>query len=157
MMNEHPDRLDLILDAAIRDYSNAEPPAGFERRMLRQIQATRPRRSGRKFGWQLALAAIGLIVWIALPVRRVSPPALALLPPPVPRPVQFPAPAPAPRRTRSRQSPRREDPEPFPVTPEERVLQRFVQEQPAQALAVLSQPAGIKELTIEPLEIKELQ
>ena len=30
MTDEHPDRLDLILNAAIRDYSNAEPRAGLE-------------------------------------------------------------------------------------------------------------------------------
>jgi hypothetical protein len=157
MPNEHPDRLDLILDAAIRDYSNAEPRAGLERRILRHVQTTPGRGSGWSFAWALAVAATALFVLIALPARHASPPALALLPPPVPQAVPLALPTPAPRqRTSGHRSLRRKDPEPPPLTAEERTLLRLVQERPT-ALVFPSQSTELEALTIEPLEIEALQ
>jgi hypothetical protein len=112
----------------------------------------------------MVVASIAVIVLIALPARRISLPRLALLPPPVPqaaRPV-IPAPLP-PRRTSGRRSLRRgQEPQPLPLTAEERALLRLVQEQPGLAEAVLAQPgldqpAELEALTIEPLKIEELQ
>lgn len=156
-MNEQPDRLDRILNAAIRDYSNPEPRAGFERRILRRVQATPHRRFGSRFAWALLVPAVAAIVLIAFPARRVSPPVLALLPPPVPQAAASPPiPNPPPRTSGHRSRPRPENPEPPPMTAEERVLLRFVREQPEKARAILSQPAELEALTIEPLEIEEM-
>ena len=159
MMNRHPDRLDLILDAAIRDYSNGEPRPGLELRILRHVQ-TRPRsRSGWRVAWALVVAAIALMVLIAPPSRRVSPPPLALLPPPVlqaAHPV-IPAPPPGKRTSSHRSLPRSREAEPLPLTPDEQALLRLVRELPDQAVKVLSQPAELEALTIEPLKIEELQ
>jgi hypothetical protein len=158
MKNEQPDKLDLILNAAIRDYSNAEPRAGFEQRILRHAQ-TRPHpRSEWRFAWASLAAAIALIVLIALPARRVSPHVLPLLPPPVPQAAQPAVPEPRRQRTSGFRTLRRsKDPEPLLLTAEERTLLRFVEKQPEQAVAVLSQPSELEALTIEPLEIEELQ
>jgi hypothetical protein len=158
MTNEQPDRLDLILNAAMREYSNAEPRAGIEQRILRHVQ-TRPHRRPRwTFAWAMVVAAIAVILLIALPARRISLPRLALLAPPVPqaaRPV-IPASLP-PRRTSGRRSLRRsQEPKPLPLTAEEQALLRFVQEQPGLAEAVLARPTELEALTIEPLKIEEL-
>ncbi len=159
MMDEHPDRLDLIVNAAIRDYSNAEPRAGLELRILRHVQTRPHRRFAWRLAWAFVAAAIALIVLIALPARRVLPPPLALLPPPVPRAAQPGILTPPPRqRTSDHRSFRRsQEREPLPLTAEERALLRLVQEHPEQAVAVLSQPAEFEALTIEPLEIEKLQ
>jgi hypothetical protein len=162
MTNEHPERLDLILNAAIRDYSNPEPRAGLEQRIVRHVQTTPRRRPPWRFAWALVVAAIVVAaVLIALSARLVSPPVLALLPPPVPQAAAASSPIPAspPKpRTSGHRSPRRgKDPGPLPLTAEERALLRLVQEQPEKALAVLSQPAELEALTIEPLEIEKLQ
>jgi len=55
------DKFDLILDAALRDYSNREPSAGFERRILLHNQAI-PRRLNWKFGWALAAITLAVVV-----------------------------------------------------------------------------------------------
>jgi hypothetical protein len=160
MTNEHSERLDLILNAAIRDYSNPEPRAGLEQRILRHVQTTPYRHSPWRFAWALVVAAIVVVVLIAIPARRVSPPVLALLPPPVPQAAAnspSSASSPPPRTSGHPSSRRSKDPDPLPLTAEERALLRLIQEQPEQALAVLSQPAELEALTIEPLEIEELQ
>ncbi len=174
MTDEHPDRLDLILNAAIRDYSNAEPRAGLEARILRQVQTRPNRRFAWGSGWALVMTAIALIVLIAMPARRVAPPRVAVLPPPVPQAAQAVIPAPLiperlipesllpephPRqRTSGHRSVRRsKEPEPLPLTAGERALLRLVQEQPEEAVAVLSQPVQLEALTIKPLQIEELQ
>jgi hypothetical protein len=150
MTNEPPDRFDLILNAAIRDYSNAEPRPGLERRILRHVQTRSHRLPRWRFSWALVVAAIAVIVLIALPTRRISLPRLARLPPPVPlaaRPV-IPALL-SPRRTAGRRSLRRsQETQPLPLTAEERALLRLVQEQPGLAEAALSQPAELEALTI---------
>jgi hypothetical protein len=103
-------------------------------------------------------AAIALMVLIALPARRVSPPVLALLPPPVSQAAQPAIPEPPRQRTSGHRTLRRgKDTEPLPLTAEERALLRFVERHPEQAVAVLSRPAELEALTIEPLEIEELQ
>jgi hypothetical protein len=166
MKDEQPDRLDLILNAAIRDYSNAEPRAGLELRILRHVQARPHKRFPWRRAWALVIAAIALIVLIALPARRAPLPPLALLPPPVPRAAQpviptplIPEPSAQPRTSDHRSFRRSQEPGPLPLTAEERALLRLVQEHPEQAVAVLSQPAigEFEALTIEPLKIEKLQ
>jgi hypothetical protein len=162
-MTNEPDRLDLILNAAMRDYSNAEPRAGFEQRILqhvhpRHVQTMPHWCSEGSLAWALVVAAIVLIPLIVLPTRSLSPPVLALLPPPVPQVAHLPIPGPLRRRNSDHRSVRgSKSPEPLPLTAEERALLRLVQEQPEQAWTVLSQPAELQALTIEPLEIEELQ
>src|ERR1700689_817076 len=100
MNNERREGLDSILDAALRDYSNRGPRAGFEQRILGRIQSTPPmRRSWARIGWVLAAvsgAAIVLAVITAghdrpkaqpLPqiARIVRPPVHPLPPAPVRR------------------------------------------------------------------------
>ena len=158
MTNEYPDRLDSILNEALRDYSNVEPRVGLEQRILRRVQTAPPRRSRWRFAWALVPVAIALIVWIAVPTREVSRAVIPLSPPPVPSVAQAVIPGlPRPRTTGHRLRGRDKLPEPLPMSPEERALLRFVQKQPEQAWAALFQPAEIQALEIEPLEIEELQ
>jgi hypothetical protein len=157
MRNEYSNRLDRILNAALRDYSNAEPRAGLELRILRHVQTRPQKRSEWRLAWALVVAAIGLIVFIALPVRRLPPSRPALLPP-APQATDLPGP-PSLQISGRPSRRRRKDAEPLPLTAEERALLRLVQDQPGQAEAILSQPAEIEieALTIEPLKIEELQ
>jgi hypothetical protein len=153
MTNESPDRLDLILDAAIRDYSNTTPRAGIDQQILRHVQTT-PRRPAFRLAWALVMAAIVLSATIALRIRDASPPVLALLPPPPPQVSDLPVPA---RNSMRQPLRRRKHPGPAPLTPEERALLRLVRQYPEQALAALSPPAGSGPLEIEPLKIEQLQ
>ncbi len=155
MTDENPDGLDLILNASLREYSNAEPRAGLELRVLRHVRA----RPHRRFAWALVVAAIAVIVLTVMPARRAEPPPLALSPPPVPQAVQPAIPAQASRERTSAHSPfrRSKEPEPVPLTAEERALLRLVQKEPEEAVAVLFEPAELEALTIEPLEIEGLQ
>jgi hypothetical protein len=151
------DKFDLILDAALRDYSNREPRAGFEQRILRHVQTASPvRRSYWKFGWAMAAIVVALIIpRLDLPKkapvheisRVVKQPAPSLPPQPVPTVT----------KTIKKHSEPDKFPEPEPLTAEERALLRFVQDRPDLARETLSQSARIEELTIEPLEIEQLQ
>ncbi|HWE51501.1 MAG TPA: hypothetical protein VG273_17035 [Bryobacteraceae bacterium] len=159
MTNDHGDELDSILDAALSEYSNAEPRAGLESRILRRVQSAPPERQWWPIaGLALIAAVAALIVFVRLPARDV-PAALALTPPAVPpvAEVVFPKKTPASRPAVHRAQEAHEFPMPVPLTPEERALLRFVEQQPEGAREALVQSAQIDPITIAPLEIEGLQ
>src|SRR5579884_2289713 len=61
----HNDKLDTLLDHALREYREAEPLAGMEARILQRIAAQVEPRS-RRWTWILATAAAAAVVVVAL-------------------------------------------------------------------------------------------
>lgn len=57
--------LDRILDQALSQYSDAEPLAGMEERILRRI-AAQPEPTSRRWAWILATAATAAVLVVAL-------------------------------------------------------------------------------------------
>jgi len=159
MTEERPDKLDLIVDAALRDYSNAEPRAGFEQRIFRHVQAApAARRSYWQFGWAMAAIVLALVILrLDLPKKQPVQEITRVIKQPVPTPPPLPVRTVA-KPVKRRSSPPKTDkfPEPVPLTAEERALLRFVQDRPDLARETLSLSAQIEDLTIEPLQIEQL-
>src|SRR6266567_5086405 len=71
------DRLDHWLDAALRQYTNAEPRPGLEQRLLATVSLAQ-RHSARRRTWTLAFAslllicAVGIGVWMSISLRDRS-------------------------------------------------------------------------------------
>jgi hypothetical protein len=151
MSRDQRDDLDLILDAALRDYSNVQPRAGLEQRVLRRMHAPAPR------PWWLVVpifAAATLLVVFG--TRRTDVATLSLHPPPmlpaplvaIARPVAHARPRGLPRLDRF--------PQPEPLTPGELAFVRFIQARPDQAREALVMSEQIEPLDIEPIKIAEL-
>ena len=153
------DKFDFMLDAALRDYSNAQPRAGFEQRVLRHVQTAPPvRRPYWKLGWAMAAIVLVLVILLfGLPEKQPAHEITRVAESPV-QAIPQPVPIVAKAVKESRSLPKLDKfPRPEPLTAEERALLRFVQTQPEQARAALSLSAQIEEITIEPLKIEELQ
>ena len=136
-----------------RDYSNAEPGAGFEQRILRHVHsAPMVRRL-----WPNLLPALVAIAIVIVFLHRDSPKTEPS--PQIIRTVETPPQAmPSQPVVKRRNLPARKPfAEPEPLTAEERALLRFVQDRPDLAREALSQSAHIEEITIEPLKIEEIQ
>lgn len=154
-MASEDSNLDSILDAALREYANREPRAGFEGRILRRVQSAPPARRL----WPKLLPALAVIP-LAIAILHRDPPRAQPLPPQISRTVEAPPPAmspPQPVVKRRKLRERKTFAEPEPLTAEERALLRFVQSYPEQAREALSLSAQIEKITIEPLKIEELQ
>ena len=155
MNGDAKDKLDRMLDAALAEYANVEPPTGMERRILARVRESGAGR--RMVWWRWVAAAIpALACVVALLVYRdspvIEPPRLALSVPPAPvlaRPVakraSRPRPAPLPRREVF--------PTPAPLSAEERALLVLVAQSAEKAVELLTpvEPKPIEPITIEPL------
>lgn len=69
------DALDLVLDAALREYAAAEPRAGLEQRVLAQLQCERVRLPNRSWWtWSVAGVVAALLAFtLALALRSNGP------------------------------------------------------------------------------------
>lgn len=155
--------IDRIIDDALASYSGAEPRAGLERRVTRNIEAAG---RGLRWAWSWVAAATAAAV-LAMAVVVIWPESAP------PRPTAFAmripraelrslAPvavtkAPAPRRVRT--APRRPDavpkqnmfPSPVPLSRDERVVLASVSKYPDSLPNLSSEPIQIKPITIAPL------
>ena len=144
------DELDRVLDAALHDYSNVEPRAGLEQRVLRRMQVP-ARRS-----WWLAMVLAAAILMVVIGTRHTEVATLSLHSPPQPS-----APMVAIAKTAATEKPRGlphldRFPQPEPLNPEELALVRFIQARPDQAREALVMSEQIEPLDIEPIKIAEL-
>ena len=160
MNGERRDGLDPMLDAALRDYSNPEPRAGFEQRMLGRIQSNPPVRLPLwPIAWWLVPVSVAAIVLYMITVGRHRPKVQPL--PPVAQVTSSPALPPVPmiatappRRTKP---PKRERlPAPETLTAGEKALLQFARSNPEQARELVADSGQMKELTIDPLKIEAL-
>jgi len=150
MSRDQCDELDPVLDAALRDYSNAEPRAGLEHRVLRAIHPPSPRL------WWLApiFAAAMLLAVIGTHHTEV---ATLSLHPPLPPSAPMVAIARPALAAKSRKLPHLDRfPRPEPLTPGEWALVRFLQTGSEQARQGLLTSGPIEPLDIEPIKIAEL-
>jgi hypothetical protein len=156
------DDLDKLIDGALSTYTNAEPIAGLEERVLERVRMARRTRARR--WWCAIAAAVSGAVLIGIlarkpqpaPVARIEPPPvqLSIAPPPPRVVVEVRRPARAPRRpTTPRALPKRElFPTPMPLTKEERMLVALAEAHPQELMA---RPVG--EIEIKPIQIAPLQ
>ena len=169
-MDNRRDELDRLIDGALASYTDAEPLAGLEARVVGRVRVARARRRWLAWGMGAAVAASVVIVVIVSRVQEHG----------IPKPIDMTriiAPAPpleavrepaiavkhawTPKRERRRSSlPKLEQ---FPAmaasTPEERALVALVQEDPEEAQEVLAAnngPIRIQTIQIPPL-LKETQ
>jgi hypothetical protein len=163
--NRH-DELDSLIDGALVSYSDAEPLAGMERRILNRIRATEAarRRMARWWRWAIAIPALASLVALAAVMRwgRVQPvpkteTARAEAAPPPARIEPLAAPAgriPPPRAQPRRLLPKQERfPTPSPLTPEERALIALAQTHPEALQFQTVERIEIPPIAIPPLRI----
>jgi hypothetical protein len=150
------DELDRLLDSALASYSDAEPLAGIEERVLRRVA----RSKRRPWLWWLAGAVPAAACLLVLLTNReaIAPPQLPVAPRAVetaqtrPEPAVVKAP-PKPRPVQRRPQVARQDQFPIamPLTAQERGLLELAAVAPE---ALLVKPAVAIE--IEPIQIKPL-
>lgn len=164
-MDDTRDELDRLIDGALASYSDAEPLAGLEARVVRRARVARARR--RIFGWGLGIgvaASIAVLVvsWreqrpIEKPVEvaRVT---RAEEPTPTIRPMVRVRPAKRVRRPKA--LPKLEQfPAPTPLTAEERGLVALVRRDPNEAQQIFAdfQKRADEPIEIQPIEIAPLR
>jgi hypothetical protein len=181
-MLDSPEELERILERGIAGYSDAEPLAGMEERIVARIHAADRRRPGI-WGWRaalilgLAVMAIAASGWL-LAVRGSRQTITAALDHKAPPPYLAPAPIlhdirqpPSHRRgpvrvSRTKKPPPKGPifPTPSPATREERLLLVLVEKNPeeaAKAFASLRQqeegPIAIAPITIAPIATNDDQ
>lgn len=170
-MADKPDQLDEILERGLRAYSDAEPLAGLEERVLNRVATVRLGRSG--FVWQSAavtgLAALLICVVVGVRLERRSGETVAQWhAPAAPHRDMLPAraepqrePALAVRRVRrlERLPKRRQFPTLTPLTGEERVLLALAEQHGTEAQKILAdlQERSSQPIVIPPLEIAPIQ
>jgi len=166
-MDNVPDKLDRLIDGALAGYSDAEPLAGLEERVLNRARVTQARRR-RLVGWGLGLAVAASVVVVVViwteprPIAKKAPmDAIAELGPQI-APREAPV---TPRRVekvsrvkrlvRQKPLPKLEQfPAPSPLTAEERALVAFVQRDPNEAERIFS---DLQKRTDDPIEIQPIQ
>ena len=149
---EDRDQFDDALDSALKRYSDVEPRAGLEGRVLARL-AAQPHRVGYRLRWPVIWAGVAAVVmfgmWFALPrngkptvsiAREVSlPVSKTPLQPEITRKIQNHT---GIRRklnqhTVSEDGPRiQQFPSPRPTSPEELMLVEYVQRYPKEALLI---------------------
>jgi hypothetical protein len=155
MKSDERDEFDSLLDAALANYANVEPPPGMDERIVARLRAS-DRRAG--FGWwrwaAVAIPVLACLVAVFAYRDRppLEPPRVAWTVPPAPvlaRPVakrvRLARPAPLPRREVF--------PTPTPLTSEERALLALVAQSPelARELLTPTEPKPIEPIKIEPI------
>lgn len=183
MKDNNRDRLDELIDKALAGYTDAEPLAGLEERVLRRIASVPTPSRLRWFysrRWALALASILVFLGIATRVRRTSSAPVAETQTSQQRRSEAVAPsqtaktgqaarslAPEPPKTRTRQNvsgslglPKKDRfPMDSPLTSEERALMTWstrAPEQMRQVLASLQAQRNEQPVTVEPIRIEPL-
>ena len=167
MENNHRDDLERMIDAALPAYSDAEPLAGLEQRVLSRIEIAGSA-SRRRVWLPLALAAsasvaVGLLGIALRTERRTTPqiavvmraPARQILPegPSIPQ-VRLVRKAKT-RRASPRGLPKQERfPAVSPITSQERALLALVTRHPAEARQAF---ADLQKRNREPIEIQAIQ
>ena len=153
-MPEHGE-LDRLLDSALASYSDAEPLAGIEERVMRRVVGSKRRPSLWWLGAAVPVAACLLVLLTSREV--VAPPKLPVPPRPVEVAQARPEPVvvrqqPTPRRLRRPRAAKQDQfPAAAPLTGEEQRLLQLVAVAP-EAL----RPAPLTPLEIKPIEIKPL-
>jgi len=160
-MESERDELDRLIDCALATYSEAEPLAGLDQRVLERVRMADAARNPRLW-WTWAAIFVSAAVLVMITVnrphfvgqvgnlRRVDnpPQPSTYLPPPTPvtnrRAEYHPAPH---RRTVPKPS---QFPTPVPLTPEERALLTL-------ARLEVQAPTNPRPIEIEPIEIAPLR
>lgn len=169
--------LDILLDAALQNYSRVEPPPGLEQRIQAGLEAAVRRVPHLAWsGWMLpagaAAVAFAALLFFALrpPAPPAAPPAqvakTAPAAPAVSAPVAPMAAAPSiSRRPRAGEPsaeaatlPRRQRfPAPAPLSEQERLLLLYLQAAPPPAPSSGETPDAFAALTLEPLQFPALR
>lgn len=160
------DDLDKLIDGALSAYSNAEPLAGLEQRVLQKVRAAEAARKRRWWWAVLALAAPALAaIFFFAPARqpRITAPVAIAPPPPAPVPVAPAPPSVEPPRTAAvkprRAAPARPLPKKpmfptrSPLTREERLLVAVAASHPQLLMARPPDEIAIKPIEIAPLNL----
>jgi hypothetical protein len=75
--NQNKDRLDQWINGALREYGNAEPCAGLERRILANLESREAPSRAPAWAWAFAaatlMAGVVLMVWIGTMHHRTAP------------------------------------------------------------------------------------
>ncbi|HKS74708.1 MAG TPA: hypothetical protein VJQ82_16005 [Terriglobales bacterium] len=134
--------LDRWLDEALGDYADVEPRAGLENRMLARL-ASEKRRTVRWWGFALSMAVLAIVVFLWLRPQLESVPApevrwTAELPPPLPieRTISERQHVPPEHSRHAAHAKRERFPSPSPLTEQEKLLARFVQQFPQRAALI---------------------
>jgi hypothetical protein len=159
------DDLDKVIDGALAAYSQAEPLAGLESRVLTRVRTAKTARR-RLWRWALPVPVLAAILVAVLtrkpepvPVARIAPPPVtvespALAPPAVPRHFAARPPARTPRPFVRAGLPKQEMfPTPSQLTKEERLLVELAQSHPYELTARPVEAIEIKPIQIAPLQI----
>jgi hypothetical protein len=161
------DDLDKLIDGALAGYSNVEPLAGLEGRVLGKVRVVEAARKRRRL-WALAIPALAALVLIAFFVRKpqqpvpvakvMAPPAPVVLAPPAPpvvvaqtprQVVKVRKPAPSPELPK-----RPMFPTPSALTQDERLLLSLAESHPEALPGPLPADIDIKPIQIAPLDIQ---
>jgi hypothetical protein len=167
MENNRRDDLERMIDAALPAYSDAEPLAGLEQRVLSRIAMAGSAGRRRRMWLPLALAAsasvaAGLLGIALRTERRTSPeiavvkraPARGVFPETPPAPQVRHARTARPRRTSPKALPRQERfPAVSPITSQERALLALVTQHPAEVRDAF---AELQKRSREPVEIQAI-
>lgn len=157
MTNDEMDSLDRLLDEALARYSNPQPLAGLEQRVLHRVRAQGAPRRFSPGAWLPAFAAVALAILLAVPFVPHHRPAL-----PHPAVLQRALPAPGVNaalvgthaRARKRRSPNRHMGRPLPLTKEEQALLALVTTDPGEARAVF---ADLQRQSTEPIQLEAIK
>ena len=150
---EDRDQFDDALDSALKRYSDVEPRAGLEGRVLARL-AAQPHRAGYRLRWPVIWAGVAAVVmfgmWFALPRHEKPPMTIAIeVSPPLTSETLQPK---VTHKTQKRLGTRRklgqhslngphgpriqQFPSPRPTSPEELMLVEYVQRYPKEALLI---------------------
>jgi hypothetical protein len=78
-MHPDDHELDRLLNSALAQYGKAEPRSGLEGRIMANLQAEQQRADSRRhwqwwsFGLAATAALVALVWWVAIPAKRVDP------------------------------------------------------------------------------------
>jgi len=158
------DELDRRIDSALAAYSDAEPLAGLEERVLNRVRGAEAGRR-RVLGWVGVIAVATSVVTGAIVLRVlrhseskmyiVGIPAVTRPVPAVETPRVGPKRPPKSRRSRHMPLPKqRQFPAPPPITGEEHALVAFVGRHPGEARQIF---AELQKQSDEPIEIQPIQ
>ncbi len=183
MKDDNRDRLDELIDTALAGYTDAEPLAGLEERVLRRIESVPTPSRWRGWyspRWALVLASLLVLLGIATRVRWTPSAPIAetqtseqrrseaVAPNQTAKTVRAARPlAPVPPKARTRRNvsgslglPKKERfPMDSPLTSEERALVRWstrAPEQMSQFLASLQEQRTEQPVSVEPIRIEPL-
>jgi hypothetical protein len=166
-MDNSRGKLDRLIDSALSGYSDTQPLAGMEDRVLNRVRLAE-RGHRRRLGWGIALALAASLAIVAILIqpgpqhapksaRRGPAPDRGLIAPPGERraATRHTARKPSAHTARPRGLPKREQfPSPAPMNAEERALLALVRRNPEEARQML---AALQKRTTEPIAIQPVE